>query len=115
MFPNLLTTNEFNSLFSQILFLHEADVVQIRAFAVHVLQLDDVPAGRQRNDKWLAIIASDREQRPFVGRFAEAAAAREGEDADVAAVDGQTAPCAVWIAVTGCKHIVSVSRNRHVP
>ncbi len=108
----LLISNEIR-LF--VLFRNEAQIVQIGSFSIRVLQLNDVFSGRQRNDKWLAIIASDREQRPFVGRFAEAAAAREGEDADVAAIDCQTAPCAIGIAVTSCKHVVSVNRNRHVP
>ena len=104
-----------NALFPQILFLHESDVVQIRAFAVCIFQLDDVLSGLQRNDKWLAVVAINREQRPFVGRFAEAAAAREGEDADVPAIDCQTAPCAVGIAVRSYENVVSVSRNCHVP
>ena len=92
MFPNLLMTNEINSLFPQIFFFHESDVVQIRAFTICIFQLDDVFSSLQRENIWFPVVASDREQRPFVGRFAEAAAAREGEDADVPAVDGQTAP-----------------------
>ncbi len=98
-------------LFPRIFFLHEADVVQIRAFTICIFQLDDVFSSLQRENIWFPVVASDREQRPFIGRFSEAAAAREGEDADVPAIDCQSAPRAIRIAVTGCEDVVSVGRN----
>ena len=108
----LLISNEIR-LF--VLFRNEAQIVQIGSFSIRVLQLDDVLSGLQREDEWFAIVAINREQRPFVGRFAETAAAREGEDTDVAAVDCQSAPRAIRIAVTGYEDVVSVGGNRYFP